>query len=389
MDITHRNQTKLNRRDFMKTTAAMGASAIVPAVFGQFSDTPEKTEMYYNTLADALDKLPNAFPRTGSNIEIRLLKKIFSAEEAWLCGQLTVEYEPIESMAKRIGLSAAETRSRLKKMMNRGFVWGDLNAGVVRLAPFIVGIYEEQLWDMDHELAHLMEAWFDEAGPEFMRFQPAIHRVIPAQGSVKTEWILPYDDIKTILRTKKSFRVQDCICRVQQELIGERKCDFPKNVCLNFTSFERPRSNGDITLEQALTLIDETEKIGLVHSVTNIAEGFFYVCNCCGCCCGILRGITEYGIENSVAAANYVAHIDPEQCKGCGTCIKRCQVKAISSIQAVSVVNPDKCIGCGLCVTGCLIHAAKLNRKPDRKIIDPPKDFATWEHERLKNRGIS
>jgi electron transport complex protein RnfB len=389
MGITRNHPNQLNRRDFMKTSAAIGASAIVPAVFGQFSDSPEKTESYYNTLADALNQLPNAFPRTESNIEILLLKKIFSPEEAWLCGQLTVEFEPIESIAKRIGLSAGETRSRLKKMMNRGFVWGDLNAGVARLAPFIVGIYEEQVWDMDHEFAHLMEDWFDEAGAEFMRYQPAIHRVIPAQSSTKSEWILPYDDIKAILKSKKSFRVRDCICRVQQELIGERKCDFPKHVCLTFTSFERPPSDRDITLEQALALIDETEKVGLVHSVSNIAEGIFYVCNCCGCCCGILRGITEYGIENSVAAANYVANIDPEQCKGCGTCIKRCQVKAISSKQAVSIVDPDKCIGCGLCVTSCLIHAAKLNRKPDRKIIDPPKDFATWEHERLVNRGIS
>ena len=389
MDFTRHKSNQLNRRDFMKTSAVIGASAIVPAVFGQFSDTPEKTEMYYNTLADALNQLPNAFPRTKSNIEILVLKKIFSPEEAWLCGQLTVEYESIGSIAERIGLSAAEIRSRMKKMMNRGFVWGDLNAGVARLSPFIVGIYEEQLWDMDHELAHLMEEWFDEAGAEFMRFQPAVHRVIPAQSSVKSEWILPYDDIKAILKTKKSFRVRDCICRTQQDLIGERKCDFPKNVCLNFTSFERPPSDRDITLEQALALIDETEKVGLVHSVSNIAEGFYYVCNCCGCCCGILRGITEYGIENSIAASNYVASIDPERCVGCGTCIKRCQVNAISLKQAVSVVDPDKCIGCGLCATGCLIEAAQLNRKPDHKIIDPPKDYGTWEKERLENRGMS
>ena len=49
------------------------------------------------------------------------------------------------------------------------------------------------------------------------------------------------------------------------------------------------------TREEALNLIDECEKAGLVHSVSNVAEGFFYVCNCCGCCCGILKGITEYG----------------------------------------------------------------------------------------------
>ena len=389
MDSTRNKSKQLNRRDFMKTSAVIGASAIVPAVFGQFSDAPDKTEMYYNTLADALDKLPNAFPRTESNIEILLLKKIFSPEEAWLCGQLTVESESIESVAKRIGLSVTDTRNRLQKMSKRGFIWGDAKRGPIRLAPFVVGIYEEQLWEMDHELAHLVEEYFDEGGSELMRFQPSFHRVIPAQSSVKSEWIMPYDDIKMLLKNMKSFRVRDCICRVQQELIGERKCDSPIHVCLNFAPVERPPSDRDITLQEALALIDETEKVGLVHTVSNVAESFYYVCNCCGCCCGILRGITEYGIENSVAAANYVAQIDPEKCAGCGTCIKRCQVKAISSKQAVSVVDPDKCIGCGLCVTGCIIHAAKLDRKPERKIIDPPKDYGTWEKERLENRGMS
>ncbi len=76
-------------------------------------------------------------------------------------------------------------------MIKRGFIWGDMNAGYVRLAAFIVGIYEEQIGNMDHKLAHLIEDWFDEGGVEFMRPQPAIHRVIPAQSATKSEWILP------------------------------------------------------------------------------------------------------------------------------------------------------------------------------------------------------
>ena len=388
MNLNNKITKKLKRREFIKTSTIAGTAVIVPAVFGVFSSCKDKTELYYNTLADALNKLPNAFPRTKSNIEILLLKKIFSPEEAWLCGQLTVQFESVENIAERIGLSIEETQSRLGKMAKRGFIWGNPKGGQVRLAPFVVGIYEEQLWNMDHELAHLMEEWMDEGGAEFMRFRPAIHRVIPAPSSTKSEWILPYDDIKAILRTKRSFHVRDCICRVQQDLIDKRKCDFPLKICLSFTSFERPPSEGSITLQEALDLIDETEKIGLVHTVSNIAEGFFYVCNCCGCCCGILRGITEYGIENSVAASNYYATNDPDKCMRCGTCIRRCQMNAISDYEGPSVVDRKKCIGCGLCVTDCEFEVMKLVRKPDNEIITPPKDFSTWEHERLKNRGM-
>lgn len=277
-------------------------------------------------------------------------------------------------------------------MMDRGFVWGDAGKGLFRLAPFVVGIYESQLERMDHELAHLFEEYLDQGGIEIMRPRPAIHRVIPAQSAVKTEWILPYDKLRELLISCNTFRVRDCICRKQQDLEETRKCSFPLDVELIFYS---GRESSDppvppfVTKEEALAVLDKTEQIGLVHTVSNVAEGVYYVCNCCGCCCGILRGITEFGIEKSVAAANYYSVIDPDKCTGCGTCIERCQMRAISAQNDISVVNKAKCIGCGLCATGCPASVARLERKAEEEIINPPKDFATWEHERLVNRGLA
>jgi electron transport complex protein RnfB len=375
----------MSRRDFIATTAAAGAVLIIPP-FGPFSDNPESITKYYDALADALNKLPNAFPRTESKIELVLLKKIFTEEEAWLAGQMTIKAEPVAEIAERVGLTVEETTKRLEKISNKGAVWG--RGGYYRLAPFIVGIYEAQLWNMDHELAHLIEDYLDEGGAEFMSYQPAIHRVVPAQGAVKTDWILPYDDVKKVIMANTSFRVRDCICRVQQDLLEERKCDLPLRVCLNFTPFERPKSDRDISKEEALKLLDESEKAGLVHCVTNVEEGFYYVCNCCGCCCGILRGITEFGIEKSVAAANYFAVVDTGACQSCGLCVKRCHMKAITIQKDLAVVDREKCIGCGLCVTSCAFEGIKMERKPEEDIIHPPKSFGIWEQDRLKNRGL-
>jgi NAD-dependent dihydropyrimidine dehydrogenase PreA subunit/DNA-binding Lrp family transcriptional regulator len=299
--------------------------------------------------------------------------------------------EPIDIIAKRVGLSVEEAGVRLGKMAERGLLWFHDEAGksYFRLAPFVVGIYEAQLESMDHELAHLVEEYLANGGAAgIMKPQPAIHRVVPAQNAVKSEWILPYDDVQAILLRSKTFRLQDCICRVQQDHIG-RKCDFPLRTCLSFSSNENPPHPNDISQKEALAFLDKAEEIGLVHTVSNVMKGVGYVCNCCGCCCGILRGITEWGIKTSVAYANYYAVINPDECLGCGTCRKRCQVHAISEQNGVSVVNLEKCIGCGLCVTGCPNGAAKLQRKPDDEIVNPPVDFATWEHERLRNRGLS
>ena len=345
----------------------------------------------YEQLADALNRLPNAFPRTPSNIEILLLKKIFFKEEACVAVQLSGKMEPVDVIAERLGLPVKEVSTKLMKMVKRGLVWFSKKDGKphFRLAPFIVGIFEAQLESMDHEFVHLFEEYMADGGAVgIMKPQPAIHRVVPAKGAVKTEWILPYDDVCALFIAAKTFSVRDCICRVQQDLLGQRKCDFPLKNCLSFSSIDRPSRPGDITKEQALAILDKTEDIGLVHTVSNVIKGIFYVCNCCGCCCGILRGITEWGIEESVATANYFAVIDPDECTECGICIERCQVHAISEKDGKTVAERKKCIGCGLCVTGCPNDAVRLQKKPDAEIIHPPDDFAAWERERLQNRGL-
>ena len=88
-----------------------------------------------------------------------------------------------------------------------------------------------------------------------------------------------------------------------------------------------------------------------------------------------------------MAAANYYSIIDPAKCQGCGTCIERCQMHAVSAQGEIAVVNRAKCIGCGLCASGCPADVARLGRKSETEIVNPPKDFAAWEHERLMNRG--
>jgi Na+-translocating ferredoxin:NAD+ oxidoreductase subunit B len=341
----------------------------------------------YKDLAAALDRLPNGYPATPSGVEIEILKRIFTLEEAFLASYLGRDWEGVKLISEKTGLDRSVTRDSLKKMAEHGLVWSFRIGGELkfRLAPFIVGIYEAQ--HLDEELAHLVEEYLTHGGAKgIMAPQPAIHRVVPAQKSVKSEWILPYDDVRSILLEMKSFHVTDCICRQEQRLIGHG-CEFPERMCLSYSERENPTDPDGISQQEALAILERSEEIGLVHTVSNVASGFGYVCNCCGCCCGILRGINEWGIENSVAQANFYAVIEPELCSGCGTCIERCQVKAISDQNGISVVDRQRCIGCGLCVTGCPNGVARLERKPEAEIVHPPEDFPTWERERLEFRA--
>lgn len=344
----------------------------------------------YADLADALNALPNGFPRTGTGSDLRLLEFMYSEKEAELASQLTKEWDSVDNIARRLNKLPKEVLAGLFAMVREGKVWMQKEEGkiVFRLAPFIVGSYEASAGKMNEEMALLVERYMIDGGAAgIMRPQPAVHRAVPVMEAADLEWILPYDNVLKILDNAQTFHIQDCICRKQRTALGEG-CDAPKHNCLSFSTIKRDRLPGDITKEEAIKLLQEAEDAALVHSVSNVVDGVNYICNCCGCCCGVLRGITEWGIENSMARANYEAIVMEEKCIGCGLCADRCQVLALELIDGVISVNRDKCLGCGLCITACPSDALKLMPRPAAEQVAPPETFGDWEKQRLQNRDL-
>ncbi|MFC1504580.1 ATP-binding protein, partial [Spirochaetota bacterium] len=258
-----------------------------------------------------------------------------------------------------------------------------------KLAPFVVGIYESEWQRIDHELAHMVEHYFNEGGTEgLMRPHPALHRVAPAQNALSKDVILPYDDIKSLIERSEAFELRDCICRKKRDLLSDRKCDFTLKACLVLLPMKVSAQPFHISKEEALKVLDMTEEEGLVHTVTNVAKGVYYVCNCCACCCDVMSGIIKHGIEHSLAKANYYAVVNESACNVCGICEKRCHVKAIK-MNDTAVIDRSACIGCGLCVTGCPEKAVKLEKKSDKEIKDPPATKKEWDEIRRKDRGMT
>jgi len=52
--------------------------------------------------------------------------------------------------------------------------------------------------------------------------------------------------------------------------------------------------------------------------------------------------------------------IDPQLCKGCGTCRKNCPGEAISGQKkAPHTISQEKCLNCGICFQNCPLHAVQ------------------------------
>jgi len=344
----------------------------------------------YAKLADALNALPNGFPRTETGSDVKLLQFMYTEKEAELLGELSGELEQAKDIALRLDKITNEVISGLLNMVRQGKVWMEKDKGkpMFRLAPFIVGSYEAHFEKMDEEMALLTEKYMADGGAiGIMKPQPAVHRVVPTVDFSELEWILPYDNVLKILNEAKTFTAYDCICRKQKDSLGEG-CDAPKHNCLSFSMVERKPQKYDVSKEEAIKLIKEAEDAGLVHSVSNVVNGLHYVCNCCGCCCGVLRGINDWGIENSMARANYEALVTDDECIGCEACVSRCQVDAISMVDGIAVIDRDKCLGCALCVSTCPTSAIELKPRPKNEQVTPPDNFGNWEKERLQDRGL-
>jgi hypothetical protein len=237
----------------------------------------------YRKLARRLDEIPNGFPATESGVELRLLAKIFSPEEAALASVMNLSREPADVIAARSGLDPKVAYRTLKVMARKGQIRAGRKGRKLAfgLMPFVVGFYEEQLPYLDEELALLVEEYFHEGLRVLGGHSPSIHRVIPVEESIPAGIeVYPYEQATYLLENALAWGVRDCICRLQQKLLG-KGCDRPLESCLVFAPvagvFDHSETTRPIPKEEALRILHEAEEAGLVHSPGNFRDNHFYI----------------------------------------------------------------------------------------------------------------
>jgi ferredoxin len=356
----------------------------------------------YKRLAQKLDELPNGFPETDEGVELKILQKIFTPEEAEMALKIRPVPETVEEIAERLEKPVDEMQTILDDMVLKGQIGSFKEGGkqMYKFFPFAIGIYEFQFLRKDktpeerREYMDLFEEYAPYLGISLVGIEPAVTRVVPVSTEIDEDLhVHRYEDVRSMIREAKSFMLQDCMCRTEQGLLGNR-CKYPLDVCLNFSNeddaYERyPQLGKVISQEEAFEVIRRAEEAGLVHLTYNWGEGHDFICNCCSCCCGMLRAVKEFNIPNAIAKSNFIAAIDHEACTACGVCKDdRCQMDAIVEEDDVYSVLSERCIGCGACVSTCPVEAITLERKPEAEHDIPPANSMEWNKKRAAARGI-
>jgi NAD-dependent dihydropyrimidine dehydrogenase PreA subunit len=357
----------------------------------------EETLDLYRELQQHLDKFAVGFPTTKSGVEIRILKHLFTPEEAKLAARLSDKFQSINSIFEEVkGLvsSIEDLKTRLDKMVSKGAIHYKLVDGerYYANAYLALGIAEYQVNKLTKEY---MKDFSDYALEAFAKeiFSTGIYqfRTVPIEKSITPELYIPsYEEVKTIIENSEGpVALINCICRQGHGLRGEPcKVTSRQETCLGFSNYAQIFIDEGwgraITKKEALDIARKNEKDGLVFQAGNSKKPLF-ICSCCGCCCVILNNLNILPRPAQFISTNYYAQVNSELCIGCETCIERCNMNAIKLAKEKAKINLKRCIGCGNCVATCLQEAMKLIKKDE---LDVPPETPEELYENILAKKI-
>jgi len=174
---------------------------------------------------------------------------------------------------------------------------------------------------------------------------------LPAPGEV-----LPIDIVTDLVKKEATLiGVANCFCRLTKRELGDG-CDHPLETCFVFNEHAQSLINygsaRKIDFTDMVRILRDCEKQGLVHNVDNCTKNIRSLCNCCQCCCVLLKSINR-GEDFAGSSSRYTVNSEIDTCKNCKNCIALCPTGARKLINGKLKVDVGNCIGCGLCVTAC------------------------------------
>lgn len=285
----------------------------------------------------------------------------------------------VDDLARDFSMTTLEMQKVLDDLFHRGAVFDFVKDGVThyRGPRHIVQFHDSTiLWaEAPKEIFDLWLEFEETDYPQLLELVtsvnlPSFMRVIPIGEVIETKnQVLSYEDAKVMLETSSMVAVTTCVCRKLM-----KRCDRPLEVCLQLNrgaEYTVKRGTGrQVSVDEAMDILRQARDAGLVHMTENTSGKSNVLCNCCNCCCEMLRFATNVKTRGVLAPSRYQARVDTGSCTACGLCEETCPVEAIAVDRGdAAVVKGHACIGCGLCASVCPAEAVVLVEARPREFI--------------------
>ncbi len=337
-------------------------------------------DQVYIDLQQHLDRQAVGFPASKSRAELKILRHIFTPEEASIATFLDYRHEPLELIYPRVrhlAGSPQELAAVLDGILRKGGIEAREEDGLTLYAntPLVVGMYELQVDRLTPEFISDFKTYTSDwrFGLEFLGTELPQMRTIPISKSIKPRHrVAGCDEVAALLeRTGGPFVVLDCICRKKKRMAGANcRLTDRRETCLGLGPIAETLLKGGLGREirpgEAMAIIEANQNEGLILQPSNTVKADF-VCSCCGCCCGMLQIHHSLPRPLDFWATNYYARVDPADCNGCGLCARRCQAQAmgVRGVKQPARVDLNRCLGCGHCIAVCPQKALALEKKAE------------------------
>jgi Na+-translocating ferredoxin:NAD+ oxidoreductase subunit B len=355
----------------------------------------------YRELQRYLDRLPAGFPEVASGLDIRLLKRLFTPEEARLARHLSMRPEPFRRVYGRVrgsGISEGELRRLLEAMLRKGtmlsFEQGYEEPHYCSAEFSAGGIYNFQVNRLTKDLIEDYQKYLAESRSRPRKgawVRPL--RTIPVEESVplpEKYRVSDYDSVRKLVENATDkIAVTNCICRQSQEILGKkcRHTDLYESCLLIGADHARRHVEMGIaryiTKEAAFDILRRAEQAGLVLQPEN-SQRPDAICCCCGDCCVLLRMLPNHPRPVELYDSNFYVEVDRDRCTGCEECVGKCQLDARVMADGIAEVKLERCIGCGNCVALCPAGANRLVKKAPERV--PPEDKNAYGMKVLSGR---